>query len=239
LFFQELTKDHPHSILRLSLAIRGLIFDFDGLILDTETPEYQILQEMYARYGCTLPLEKWAAALGASFEAFQPLDYLEELAGLPLDKPALLKEWKERSLALILQQPALPGVREILDAARASGLRLGVASSSPSDWVFTHLKRLGLGECFELILTGSDVEHIKPHPQLYEECTRRLGLAPAEALAFEDSPNGITAARRAGLFCVAVPNPVSRHLDLSHASLILDSLFGLALDDLLLKANHQ
>ena len=88
-------------------------------------------------------------------------------------------------------------------------------------------------------VTGSDVERVKPDPQLYAESARRLGLAPSEALALEDSPNGITSARAAGLFCVAIPNPVSRYLDLSHASLILDSLDALPLEELLVRANHH
>jgi len=221
------------------MTIKGLIFDFDGLILDTETPEFQVLQEMFRSFGVNLPLAEWALALGASFEAFDPLQYLEKKVGKPLDQAWLYRSWHEKSLERINIQPPLPGVVPLIRQARQRGLKLGIASSSPAVWVQTHLSRLDLAQDFDVILTSDDVTHIKPHPELYLKAAATLGLEPSEAIALEDSPNGITAARAAGLFCAAVLNSLTRQLNTSHANVVFDSLEGVTLDLLLEKTNHH
>lgn len=221
------------------MPIKALIFDFDGLILDTETPEYIILQELFQPYGLSLPIEEWAKALGASPGAFDPFAYLAQKTTHPVDQTALRDIFWKRSLALIDQQPPLPGVLSLLEQAEQRGLKLAVASSSPSDWVHNHLKRLGLHHRFNSILTRDDVTHAKPHPELYLRTLQVFGLHPTEAIVFEDSPNGITAARTAGIFCVGVPNHVTRLLDTSHANLTLTTLGDLTLDQLIQEANPQ
>ncbi len=221
------------------MTIKGLVFDFDGLILDTETPEYNVLQEIFKSYGTTLPLSRWNAALGASLEAFDPMEYLEVKINQPLDRLALRKLWRFRSNILIQQQEPLPGVVKTIHRARELGLKLAIASSSPRDWVVSHLSHLTLLDLFENVLTAEDVLNIKPAPDLYLKSVQSLGLYPSEAMAFEDSPNGIKAATAAGLFCVAVPNPVSRQLDVDHADLVIESLASVTLDELIEKANHR
>ncbi len=221
------------------MTIKGLIFDFDGLILDTETPEYLILQEIFKTYGTTLPVSEWNAALGASLKAFDPFKYLEKKVSQPLDQPALRMLWRVRSDDLIQQQEPLPGVTQTMQRARELGLKLAVASSSPRIWVIDHLARLGLLDLFEIVLTAEDVLRVKPEPDLYLKSLQALGLEAIEAIAFEDSPNGIMAARAAGLFCVAVPNPLTRQLDINQADLVIDSLASITLDELMEKANHR
>ncbi len=221
------------------MTIKGLIFDFDGLILDTETPEYQVLQEMFHSYGADLPLTEWSAALGASLASFDPMQYLEARVGHPVDHARLLQSWHEQSLALIHTQPPLPGVVPLIRQAQKRGLKLAVASSSPAEWVLSHLSRLGLLDAFDAIRTSNDVTHIKPNPELYLNAASALGLEPQEAIALEDSPNGITAAREAGIFCAAVLNPITRQLNTSHASVVFESLEGVTLDFLLEKADHR
>ncbi len=221
------------------MTIRGLVFDFDGLILDTETPEYLVLQEIFKTYGTTLPLAEWNSALGASLDAFDPLAYLALKVNKPLDQPALLKLWRVRSNILVQQQGPLPGVVKTIQRAQELGLKMAIASSSPRDWVISHLVHLKLLDPFEKILTAEDVLNIKPAPDLYLKSVQALGLVPSEAMAFEDSPNGIQAARAAGLFCVAIPNPVSRLLNLDHADLVIESLASVTLDELIEKANHR
>ena len=221
------------------MTIKGLIFDFDGLILDTETPEYQVLQEMFRGYHVDLSLSQWSAALGASFAAFDPWSYLEQQVGQPLDRADLQQVWRRQSMALIRQQGPMPGIESLICQARERNMKLGVASSSPRDWVIPHLERLELVDSFDVILTSDDVSHIKPHPELFSSAARLLRIKPWEAIAFEDSPNGITSAREAGIFCVAVLNSLTRHLNTAHASLVLDSLDGVTLDFLLEKTDHR
>jgi HAD superfamily hydrolase (TIGR01509 family) len=217
-------------------VIRGLIFDFDGLILDTEVTMFQAWCELYRERGCDLPLERWARCIGRGRdwrEHFDPFGYLEELVGAPCDH-AEVERWTERRHhELLAAQAPRPGVVAYLDAARTLGLGLAVASSSSRAWVAGHLERLGLVDRFALLRCGEDGARHKPSPDLYLAALDGLGVPPDEALAFEDSPNGVRAAQAAGIFCVAVPNPVTARLDLSHADLRLGSLAELPLAALL------
>ena len=213
--------------------IRGLIFDFDGLILDTETPTFKSWQETFERHGCELTLETWAACIGRSQDAFDPCDYLEVCLGRSIDRARVFAEEQKREVELIGQQPVLPGVLDTIAAAKQHGLKLGVASSSDREWVNGYLGRLGLIEQFDAIRCVDDVEHAKPAPDLYSAVLQALALRPDQAIAFEDSPNGVLAAKRAGVFCVAVPNALTKALSLDHADLTLASLEEATLEELL------
>ncbi len=214
--------------------IRALIFDFDGLILDTELPVFRAWEEICLEHGCPLPLEVWAACIGTSRE-FDVLGYLEGRLGRKVERAALAARRRQRELELISQQGLLPGVRDYLAEARRLELKLGLASSSSRAWVMEHLGRLGLEGEFDSIKCAEDVGvgRAKPEPDLYRAVLAELGLLPEEALALEDSPNGILAARRAGLFCVAVPNPLTKRLPLDGADMRLDSLAEVSLEALL------
>jgi len=213
--------------------IKGLIFDFDGLILDTETPIFKSWQEIFERHGCTLTLETWADCIGRAQDAFDPCDHLEACLGHPIDRGRICSEEQKRETELIGNQPVLPGVAELITASKRLGLKLGVASSSQRDWVIGHLARIGLVEQFDGVRCANDVERAKPAPDLYLAVLEALGLGPDQAIAFEDSPNGVQAAKRAGLFCVAVPNALTKALPLDHADLTLASLEEVTLEELL------
>jgi HAD superfamily hydrolase (TIGR01509 family) len=214
--------------------VRGLIFDFDGLIIDTELPSYQAWQEIYRDYGFDLPVQTWGEIVGGTGASdFDPLTHLESLVGKPLDGEALRTYQREREWKLAVQQDLLPGVLEYLDTAQRLGLRLAIASSSKRDWVVGHLRRLGLLDRFAVIRTADDVERTKPDPALFLSALEGLEMPAGEAIALEDSPNGILAAKRAGLFCVAVPNSITRQLTIPKADVVLDSLEELPLERLL------
>lgn len=213
--------------------IQAVIFDFDGLILDTEGPEFQVWQEIYRAYGCELPLAVWAAAIGTSVDVFDAHTHLETLLGRSLDREAIRAQRRQRCAELLKTQPVLPGVREYIAAAKRLGLYLGVASSSSREWVVGHLTALGLSAYFDCIKCSDDVPRVKPDPALYQAVVQALRLQPQQAIALEDSPNGVAAAKAAGLFCVAVPNPLTRQLSLTHADLVLTSLADVPLERLL------
>lgn len=212
--------------------IRAIVFDFDGLILDTELPEFQSWQEIYQAHGCTLPLAVWATCIGTT-EAFDPYAYLEEQLGRAIDREAVQLRQRQQCDALIAAQAVLPGVHDYIADARRLDLQLGVASSSSRAWVHGHLTRLELHQHFVCIACRDDVPRTKPDPALYQAALAALGVRPEEAIALEDSPNGILAAKRAGLFCVAVPNVLTRQLPLDHADLQIPSLAALPLSELL------
>jgi HAD superfamily hydrolase (TIGR01509 family) len=212
--------------------IKALIFDFDGLIVDTEGPDYQAWQETYASFGCALPLEEWAAEIG-TYGAFDPYDYLARQLGRPIDRAAIRERRRARFAELIEQQAVLPGVEGYLREARERGLRVGIASSSPRGWVVGHLARFGLDQSFDCIKTADDVERVKPDPALYLAALDALGVPAHAALAFEDSPNGALAATRAGIYCVVVPNRLTGRLAFDAANPRLASLAELPLAELL------
>jgi HAD superfamily hydrolase (TIGR01509 family) len=220
------------AILSFGHVIRALVFDFDGLILDTEEPVYRSWLEVYQAHGEELPFERWIQIVGSTTTGFHPQHHLEERLGRPLPKHVLDRRIGRRT-EMILANRVLPGVVQHLDAAGELGLKLGVASSSTSDWVRGHLARLGILERFHCMRCRDDVEHAKPEPDLYVAVLDCLGVAASEAIAIEDSPNGITAAKRAGMRCVAIPNSITARLDLSQADFVLTSLAEVTLGQLL------
>jgi HAD superfamily hydrolase (TIGR01509 family) len=219
--------------------IQALIFDFDGLILDTEISSFQSWQAIYQEYQCELPLQKWAACVGGGVELFDPCDYLELLLGAPVAREALTVRRRLLHLEMIGSLGALPGVEDYLLTAKQLGLRLGVASSSPRAWVEGHLSRLKLLNYFDHLCCGDEVTHKKPHPELYLSVLAALGVSADEAFALEDSPNGVRAAQRAGMFCVAVPNIITSQLSLVHADMRLASLADISLTALIAEVERR
>jgi HAD superfamily hydrolase (TIGR01509 family) len=217
------------------MAIKGLIFDFDGLIIDTEAAIYQSWQELYRSYGFEIALKKWAQNIGTADAIFDPTNDLDKLVGRRLDWETIEPARQQRERYLVNQQPLRPGVAEIIKAAKSAGLKVSLASSATCDWVTEHLTRLGLIEYYDCILASDDVRRTKPDPELFLRALACLELQPDQAVVFEDSPNGILAARRAGIFAVAVPCSLTRELPLDKADLRLDSLADLSLEDLLKK----
>jgi haloacid dehalogenase superfamily, subfamily IA, variant 3 with third motif having DD or ED len=214
---------------------RALIFDFDGTLCDTETPEYEVWQSLFAEHGAELPLTVWAAGIGIgpAESPFDPHAYLESCLGRACDRAALHAVTRARFEERLHATEPRPGIVACLDEARALGLRLAVASSSSRAWVEGHLARLGLADRFELTRTSDDVARTKPDPELYLSACAALGVAPAEAVAFEDSPNGIRAAKAAGLACVAFPNPLTALLPLPEPDYLATSLEEVTLAELL------
>jgi HAD superfamily hydrolase (TIGR01509 family) len=217
-------------------VIDALVFDFDGVILDTETPDYQTWHDVYQSYGVVLELSVWTQHIGGRSGRFDWHRHLEELAGVSIHRESTQLERRQRYLEIVRASPLLPGILDYLQDARELGLRLGVASSSSREWVEGHLARLDILNLFDSIKGSDDVAQVKPDPELYLAAVSHLGTRPQRALAIEDSAHGVTAAKRAGLFCLAVPNPMTRDLPLDHADLRLASLDEMPLRSLLEQA---
>jgi HAD superfamily hydrolase (TIGR01509 family) len=215
------------------VAVRALLFDFDGTLVDTESVDLRSWQEVFAAHGVEVPFERFALRIG-TLNGPDELDELDALLGSPCDREAVEAERRRRELELLAAEPLRAGVGGYLATARELGLRLGIVSSSPRTWVESGLERLGIADGWSVVACADgDRARCKPSPVLYLEALAALGVPDDEALAFEDSPNGVAAARAAGIFCVAVPNAVTRALDLSGADLLVESLDDLPLDRLL------
>lgn len=209
--------------------IRALVFDFDGLILDTETPWVDAYSDVHALHGVSFDRDLFMHSVGHVDCPFDPWDGF----GAGRDRGALDSEMRFYKQIRILAQPILPGVVAMLDEARARGLAVALASNSPRLHCDQHLRRIGLRDRFHFLGCREDVASPKPEPDLYRLAVERLGLQPQEAIAFEDSFAGSLAAKRAGLWCVAVPNPASAHHDFSHVDLRVDSMADVTLEGLI------
>lgn len=223
--------------------IAALIFDFDGLLVDTETPALESWRSIYREYGCELTMEVWAGVLGTS-GTFDAPGYLVSLlqqrrSPIPPDLAALRARRNEIKQQLCARQPLLPGVLVLLDQADARRLPCAVASSSSRAWVEGWLRQHAIYERFACIRTAEDVAQTKPSPDLFLSAAACLDMSPPRCLVFEDSPNGILAARAAGMPCVAVPGAISGQVALPPADLLLSSLDALPLDAILTQIEQR
>jgi len=215
--------------------LKALIFDFDGLILDTETPEYLTWKNIYQENGFEFPHDEWGKIIGGyGLSDFDPAQHLSLLSQGRLDSVPLRARHSVESLAIVHSQSVMPGVIDCLRDARRLNLKLAIASSSHHAWVDNHAKRLGIFGYFDAILCADDVGagRTKPQPDLFLSALDQLHVRKNEAVIFEDSPNGVKAANRAGVFVVAVPNPVTKKLDFDAPNMKLDSLTNLSVQSL-------
>jgi HAD superfamily hydrolase (TIGR01509 family) len=219
--------------------IRALLFDFDGLILDTESPIYQSWQEIYRSYGLELPLSSWEKIIGTAEILFDPFIDLQTKLQRPLNIKYVEDHRLHRETNLILAQPIMAGVMDYLSDARRLGLKTAIASSSNREWVTGHLERLQLLDFFDCIRTSDDVRNTKPDPELYLSALSCLDLNAEQAIVFEDSPNGILAAKRAGVFAIAVPNRLTNGMVLDRADMRLASLKDIPLEELIKRVSGE
>ncbi len=208
--------------------LKALVFDFDGLVLDTETPIIEAYAAVHAAHGVPFDRPLFESQIGHADFSFEPW----KAFGRGADLEALEEERRLHNRELTARQPILPGVRELMEAALAEGLRLGMASNSGHAWVEGHMERLGLHRHISFFGCLGDTVAPKPEPQIYRFVVNQLGLKTSEAIAFEDSTTGIRAAKRAGLRVVAVPNVSTRAHDYREADWVLPSLGGLTVSAL-------
>lgn len=215
------------------MQAKGFIFDFDGLILDTESPQFVIFHKEFARFGVTFTYQDWWKVIGSGFAEYNPFDHLASLADDHHDS-AYFRQMIDRQIAEALDQAQpFPGVVPFIQDAMRLQLPMAVASSSDQDWVCRQLTRIGLLDCFSSVITADDVSQVKPDPELYLVAARSLKLQPAECIAFEDSLNGIKSAKAAGIYCIAIPNEITRKMPLEMADQIVPSFSDLRIHDLL------
>lgn len=214
--------------------IRAVIFDFDGLVVDTESTGYLTWKEIFEQHGHFLPVERYAQAVGTDFltGGYDPRRDLEQLTGLTFDWEVMeeTRRTRERDLRKLLQ--TLPGVRDRLSEARSLGLKTAIASSSPRWWIDSWMEQLAIRDQFDHISTVDDTGKVKPDPSLFLHAAKNLGVDVTEAVIFEDSLNGLRAAQTAGIRCIVAPGPMTKHLDFTGAWMQVDALNQITLGEI-------
>ena len=217
----------------MSRRFKAIAFDFDGLIVDTEMPEYEAWLRIFRSYGAELPLSVWTPHIGGRLDGFDIYAHLERLARRRVDRDEVRRQHRAAFDALFEDAVPLPGVEDYIACARERGLRIGIASSSTRSWVSPKLDSVGLGQAFDTVVCSDDVGSAKPDPASYLKAISDLGVTADEAFAMEDSPNGVQGAKNAGLLCVAVPGALTIDRSFDHADMRIESLEELPLPELM------
>jgi putative hydrolase of the HAD superfamily len=218
----------------MSAMLRAVLFDFDGLVVDTESIGYQTWNEIFQAHGHSLAVERYAHVVGTNFAtAYDPRRDLEARTGKSFDWPPIeaQRRLREKELHRGMNTP-LPGVLPVLEQARSLGIRRAIASSSQREWIDSWMRQLALGPHFEHFSTFDDTGRVKPDPSLFLHAAQALDVAPDEVLVLEDSLNGLRAASAAGMRCIVVPGPMTRHLDFAGAWRQLPSLEAVCLQEI-------
>jgi HAD superfamily hydrolase (TIGR01509 family) len=222
--------------------LAAVIFDFDGIVLDSETPEYESHRRIYARCGVTLTVEEWCGVIGTWSEGHdeQWFRRLGERSPAAPPRDVYFAE-RRRIFDEIVPADPMRGVLELLGALRGATIPIAIASSAPARWVVGAVERLAIRPLFDAVVTGDEVAHRKPAPDVYLEAARRLGVDPSRSIAIEDSAPGIAAARAAGMKTIAIPHWLTERHDLGAAHLTVAHAGELTLDRLasLLTAPHS
>ncbi len=214
--------------------LKGLIFDFDGLIVDTETVIYETWEQVYEDNGQSLKLSEYKQCVGSDFTQFDPSKELEKRCGKKFDWNKINQQ-RERTIREKLEtQKARPGIIDFLEEANKIGLKMAIASSSSKGWVLGWVEKLKIKNYFEQFFNRDDVERIKPAPDLFLSSCEALNIKTSEALVLEDSENGLKAATSAGIRCAIVTNKITEGGDFSNAIIQTDNFFDETLKKLLI-----
>jgi HAD superfamily hydrolase (TIGR01509 family) len=216
-------------------VISALLVDFDGVIVDTEGPTFQSWRDTYAEYGVDLALDDWLPAVGSGSSvsgAFDAVAHLERLIGTTVDREAVIAQRTQRKAELYARAPLLPGVRERLAEARGTGMKTAIVTRNRVDRVQAHCDIVGLDHQWQALVCAND-EPTRDKAELYHQALAVLEVGADQALAFEDSPSGVRAAKRAQVLCAAVPNEITRGATFDEADVVLSSLAEQSLDKIL------
>lgn len=216
--------------------IKAVIFDFDGLLVDTETIWFEAFREVfYERYQVELDLAGYSECIGTGNDVLY--SYFRKIAGEAVECE-LLEELAAARYTSMMRAPVLrEGVKEYLEEAKQYNLKIALASSSSKQWVQSYLEQLNIIDYFEVINTKDDVKNIKPDPELYIKTLKDLDLTSKEAVVFEDSLNGLSAAKQARIRCIIVPNAVTKNLKFEDFDERIESMSQISLSNLLKKMN--
>lgn len=198
--------------------IKCVIFDMDGVLIDTEPLHYKVWQEVFAERGLSIDYENYKDCIGSTRKFLYEL-ILKNYGRDFRDDPTIPKRFIEIKDKFLNENgiPQIEGVVETVKALHEKGYMLAVASSSPLRYINFAMEKLGIASCFDLLFSGEQVKNPKPAPDTFLAVSEKLGISPDECVVIEDSENGSKAARAARMYCFGFANPNSGNQDLSAA----------------------
>lgn len=205
----------------------AVLFDFDGILVDTEWEIYQAWLETFREHGHDLPLSLYTRCIGSDFDAWSPKLHLEELTRLNFDWIQMDERRQIRIRSALSKHGPIDGVVAVLKLLREIGIPMAVVSSSSHHWVDGWLEKLELMGFFQEIVCKGDAPKIKPAPDLFIEAALRLRVKASDCLVIEDSLNGLNSAKAAGMMAWMVPNRVTAKLDFTRADRVFTSFLEL------------
>ncbi len=212
---------------RLLADAKAVIFDFDGLLVDTEYAIYTSWLRVFQAEGHPLPLDLFNQCLGSGYTHWNPGDHLERLTGKSYDWDAINARRQTEIVSELEHEGLFPGAQELIERLYEAGIPMGVASSSSHRWVDNWLNKLGVMPYFKTVVCRDDGLAVKPAPDLFLRAAQNLGIAPESCLVLEDSQNGVVAAVSAGMKVIAIPNRVTQEADFSKATLVINAIAAL------------
>lgn len=203
--------------------LKGVILDFDGLILDTEVVIYEIYRDWFKEnFNYDLSMEKFSICVGANSEVL--FKELERETGKLIDRDKIDRDVGDEYEKRIASLPMNPGIEDLILESKELGFKLALATSSKFEKPNFHLRRLGVYKYFDAIVTADDVERVKPFPDLFLKALEKLNIKGCEAVIFEDSKNGLIAGKKAGVDVIVVPNRVTEFLDFDGYYKLIENL---------------
>lgn len=206
------------------MRFETVLFDFDGIVVDTEWAIYQAWLRTFQRHGHELPLETYVRCVGSDFETWSPKTHLEELTGNSFDWHQLDEERQVEIRRDLESSGPMAGVVPLLERLREAKVKVAVVSSSSHFWVDGWLEKLELARYFDTVVCRGDAPRIKPAPDLWLEALKRLDATPQTTLAIEDSLNGVKSAKEAGLTVWAIPNRTTATIHFAEADRVFQSM---------------
>lgn len=203
--------------------LKGIIFDMDGVLINSEPFHYQVWKEALKKRGINLDYEIYKPCIGSTVQVLMQI--LHEHYGVDEKDDSLSLEVKNLKQEMIEKQgypPLIPYVKDMLERFHEAGYHMAVASSSPQEYIENVTSYWGISPYFQVLVSGEHVEHPKPAPDIFLKTADILGLLPEECLVIEDSENGCRAAKAAGMTCMAYYNPDSGKQNLQTASVVVE-----------------
>lgn len=214
-----------------------IIFDMDGVLVDSEKIYMDMNREFFRELGAEISHEEYQAFIGIS--ATRMWTYIKEKTGLLQSVEELKEQEKELKHKTLKEVPLAPtpGLVAFLDHLKQNEHPLAIASSGLRKNIELILEKTGLGNYFDLVVSGEQVTKGKPEPDIFLKVATHFGIAPSNCIVIEDSRNGVLAAKAAGMYCIGYYNPNSGNQDLSKADMVIDSFESEVLYEALEEAN--